>query len=340
MLSFENIELAWALLIIIPLILLFAGVVKWKKKIAQSIGDHKLVKRLTQNYAHRKFKLKLLLMIAAIIIGVLAAMNLRMEKNDGSNLLSANKQMGIDIIIALDISKSMLAQDIKPTRLDQAKLLINKLIENLGNNRIGVVVFAGQAILQMPVTNDVGAAKMLISNLTPDMIPVQGTEIGKALSISNQALGNVADKKHKAVILITDGEDHDTRTNASIKELQDAGVVVFAIGVGSAEGTPIFDPAANDYVRDNNGQTVISKLGEDGLKKIAQRTNGAYFRLDNDLNAADKIARGINGMEKKLLNTPNAGAKNYISSFPILIGLMLLLLILDIFISDRKRKSV
>ena len=337
MYSFENSIYFWALPVVIFLIILFYAFVSWKKRVKKSIGDEKLVNQLTRNFSKGKFKLKYILLIAAVFIGILAAVNLRKE-NRGANTGGNTNVRGIDVVIALDVSKSMLAQDVKPTRLDQAKLLVSKLIDNLGSNRIGFVVFAGQAILQMPLTTDAGAAKMLLSNLHPDLIPVQGTEIGKALTVANQALGNVDDKKHKAIILITDGEDHDSKTNAAVKEIESAGVVVYTVGIGSQEGAPIFDPAINDFVKDNNGQTVISKLGEEQLQKIANNTKGNYFRLDNEANAAQRIAANIDSMEKKLLESPVTGAKTYTSSFPYLIGLMLLLLILDIFINERKRR--
>lgn len=337
MYSFENSIYFWALPVVLILIFLLYAFIRWKKKVRKSIGDEKLINQLTANFSQSKFRLKYFLLIAAVFFGILAAVNFRKEDNKGKSTSDGNTR-GIDVVIALDVSKSMLAQDIKPTRLDQAKLLVSKLIDDLGNNRIGFVVFAGQAILQMPLTTDAGAAKMLLSNLHPDLIPVQGTEIGDALTVANQALGNVDDRKHKAIILITDGEDHDNKTGAAIKALDDAGVVVFTIGIGSAEGTPIFDPATNDFVKDNNGQTVVSRLGEEELQNIAQSTKGNYFRLDNEPNAADKIASSIDGMEKKLLESPATGAKIYRSSFPYLIGIMLFLLVLDVFINERKRR--
>ncbi len=336
MYSFENSIYFWALPVVLLLVLLFYSLLSWKKRVKKSIGDEKLVNQLTRNFSKRKFKLKYILLITTVFLGILAAVNLRKENTRGNTGTNSNAR-GIDVIIALDVSKSMLAQDVKPTRLDQAKLLVNKLIDNLGSNRIGFVVFAGQAILQMPLTTDAGAAKMLLANLHPDLVPVQGTEIGDALNIANQALGNIDDKKHKAVILITDGEDHDNKTNAALKEVEDAGVVVYTVGIGSQEGTPIFDPAINDFVKDNNGQTVVSRLGEEQLQKIANNTKGRYFLLDNESNAAQRIAVAIDGMEKKLLESPVTGAKTYTSSFPYLIGLMLLLLVLDIFINERKR---
>lgn len=337
MYNFENSIYFWYLLLLIPLYLLFIHLLKWKKHTAKSIGDIALVNRLTINYNHTTFKLKVILLLTVIFLGVVAAINFRKDVTQNSQTNTMSNRQGIDIIVALDISKSMLAQDVKPTRLEQAKILINKLLDNLGNNRVGCVVFAGQAILQMPITDDLGAARMLIANLQPDMIPIQGTEIGTALLLSNKALGNISEKKYKAIILITDGEDHDNSTSSAVKQLKEAGVVVYTVGIGSTSGTPIFDPSTNDYVKEESGETVLSKLNEDGLKNIAKETQGAYFHLDNHFDAANNIAKNIDSMEKKLIQSPLLGARQYLSSFPYLIGLMLLLLMVDIFLKERKK---
>lgn len=338
MFSIENPIYFSGLLLLIILIIIFTALIRWKKRVRKKIGDKKLIDSLTSNFSNKKFKLKYIIALISIFLGILAAVNFRKEDTGSKSTGTMNTGRGIDVIIALDVSKSMLAQDVKPTRLDQAKLLVNKLLDNLQNNRVGLVVFAGQAILQMPVTTDIGAAKMLLSNVNPDLIPMQGTEISDALSVSNLALGNVTERKHKAIILITDGENHDTRTTDAIKELQNAGVVVYCVGIGSLNGSPIFDPAINDFIKDNDGKTVISKLGTDELEKIAQKTNGSFFRLDNQPNAANKIASAIDSMEKKQIESPLIGAKQYIPSFPYLIGIILFLLIVDIFINERKRR--
>ena len=189
MLSFEYPVYLWCLLLLIPFIFLFFRLLKWKKTIAKSLGDRKLVARLLRYYDNRKFRIKFILVFVALALVVVAAAGLRSPSGEGSE-----KSAGIDVIIALDVSKSMLSQDIKPTRLDRAKQLIRSLTEDLGNNRVGLVVFAGQAILQMPLTNDVGAINMFLPNINTDMVPIQGTAIGQALSTSAAAL-NAPEKK-------------------------------------------------------------------------------------------------------------------------------------------------
>ncbi|ANI88945.1 hypothetical protein A9P82_06330 [Arachidicoccus ginsenosidimutans] len=330
-LSFENISYLWTLLIIVPLVALFIYVLKWKTKVKKSLGDERLIQQLTRNYSSGLYKVKFYLIAIALFIGIFAAANLR--KYDSSD---KEKSAGIDIIVALDVSKSMLSQDIKPTRLDRAKQLIGKLTDNLYNNRLGFVVFAGQAVLQMPLTDDVGAIKMYLSNVNTDAVPVQGTAIGDALLTANNSL-NAKDKKHKAVILITDGEDHDESTESAIKTLYDNGVTVFTIGVGTANGSPILDPVTNEYKKDENGNTVISKLNEKELKEIAQKTGGEFVLLNNDATVVNTIVTKINSMEKKLIESGKVGSRNYFYYFPYFIAAILLLLIIEIFIPEKKR---
>lgn len=331
MLSFEHLAYLWILMIPVILVILFSFVLKWKKRVRASLGDLALIQRLTRNYAHRAYKIKFYLVIIALLLGVAAAMGLRRP-----TLQATEKSAGIDIIVALDVSRSMLSQDIKPTRLDRAKQLIGNMIDQLYNNRVGFVVFAGQAILQMPLTDDVGAMKMYLSNVNTNMVPIPGTAIGAALSVADQALQS-PDKKHKAVILITDGEDHDEATDKAVKQLYNDGVTVFTIGVGTPGGTPIFDPSVNGYMKDQNGKVVISKLNEKELKNIAAGTNGSFVLLNNDEDAIHTIVGKINGMEKKMIATGTVGSRSYFYFFPFMIAVMLLLLVVEIFIPERKR---
>ena len=264
MLTFQNIEYLLALIVLIPLTLLFVRVLVWKKKVKKALGDAPLVDALTKNYSDRLYKLKFYILFAALVFGILASANLRKPSASGND-----KAAGIDVMVALDVSKSMLSEDVKPSRLDKAKQLINLLIENLDDNRMGFVVFAGRAYLQMPLTTDLEASKIYVSNASPDIVAIQGTEIGDALRLCDRSL-DTKEKKHKAVILISDGEDHDPKSEQAIKELYDHGVIVNTIGVGTPEGAPIKESGTDVYKTDANGQTVISKLNEAELKDIAE----------------------------------------------------------------------
>ena len=334
MLSFTSPNYLWGLLILIPLIFLFYALLKWKKSVASSLGDRKLVARLLRFYNARKFKWKFYLVFVALGLTVLAAAGLRSPSGQGEE-----RSAGIDILIALDVSKSMLSQDIKPTRLDRAKQLIRSLTSNLENNRVGLVVFAGQAILQMPLTGDVGAINTFLPNINTDMVPIQGTAVSAALRTAEAALHS-PDKKHKAIILMTDGETHDKETNEAISKLYSSGITVFTVGIGTPKGAPIFDPATGQDKKDKDGNVVISKLNESELKEIARKTGGSYVLLNNDLDAIEKITGQINQMEKKIIVTGSVGSRNFYQYFPIFIAVALLLLTLDLFISERKPSRI
>ncbi|MFT4202651.1 MAG: VWA domain-containing protein [Chitinophagaceae bacterium] len=333
MLFFENTNYLWGLLLLVPLAWLISYVVGRKKKITAHIGNTALAQALISNYSEKRFRLKSLLFLLAILLGIFAFVNIQKPSNDDPS----GAKSGIDVMVALDVSKSMLSADIKPTRLAKAKQVISQLIDQLGDNRLGIVVFAGQAITQMPLTDDIGAAKMYVSTIDPDMMPIQGTEIGDALKACNRAF-HTGEKKYKAVVLISDGEDHDPKTENALKELKNSGVVVHTIGVGTIAGSQIIDPATNEPKKDAQGNTVISKLNAKELQNIAAQTGGQYALLDNGMNAPKKIATAIDNADKKMIRTGKMpGEKNFRSYFPLLIVGMVLLLVVELFISERKK---
>lgn len=335
MLSFEHIEFLYGLLLLLPLVALFILVLRWKVKTRKALGDEELINRITNNYSSRKYFIKCIAVLLAVALCVVAATNLRKPvKGD------QEKTAGIDVMIALDVSKSMLSSDIKPTRLERAKQLVNLIVDKMDGNRTGLVIFAGKAYLQMPVTSDLAEAKMFVSNASVDAVPVQGTVISEALQLCNNSL-DTKEKKHKAVILITDGEDHDPNVEKAAQELFDNGVIVYTIGIGTPEGSPIMEPGAGTYKTDVNGKTVISKLNEDELKNIAAKTGGEYFRMENVLQTSKDVSNVLNSMEKKLVLGKN-GEREYFSFAPFLIALAILLLVAEIFIKEvfkEKNKS-
>ncbi len=330
MLSFEHNSYLLALLILVPLALIFVSVLRWKRKVRKALGDEELIHQLTNNYSPQRYRAKFVLIMIAIALGVLALANLRKPVKGGNENLA-----GIDILIALDVSKSMLSQDVKPTRLDKAKQCVSLLIDNLANNRVGLVVFAGQAFLQMPLTSDITASKLYLSNATPDAVSVQGTDLNAALQLCNRSL-DVKQKKYKAVVLITDGEDHNPNTKDILQELYDDGVVVYTVGIGTAEGSPIIE-AGNVYKTDVNGQTVISKLNEEELKSIAEKTGGKYLHLDESEETATALANELNSREKKRLDGEGSN-REYASFYPFFAAIMLVLLLVEVFIPEVKRR--
>lgn len=331
MISFEHIQYLAALAVLLPLALLFFSVIRWKKKVKRAIGDEALVDKLTSNYSPRLYKYKFAMITAALILGILASANLRKPAKGAGD----EKRAGIDVMIALDVSKSMLSEDVKPSRLDKAKQCVNLLIDNLSDNRIGLVVFAGRAYLQMPLTADAAASKIFVSNASPNAVPVQGTVVADALRLCDQSL-DTKEKKYKAAVLISDGEDHDAKVQEAIKTLYDHGVIVYTIGIGTPGGAPIKEPGTDVYKTDNNGQTVITKLNETELKNIAKNTGGNYYHLDNSLTTANAIATDLDGLDKKAIDA-FGGSRQYLSFFPFFIALGVIILMIEIFIPETKR---
>ncbi len=332
MLSFENITYLSALAVLLPLAGIFILAIRRKAKIKKELGDIELVEGLTRNYSSRLYNFKFFLILLALTAGILAAANLHKPAAG-----SSEKRAGIDIMIALDVSKSMLSEDVKPSRLELARQLVNLLMNQLGDNRIGLVLFAGRAYLQMPLTSDISAAKMYIDNASPDAVPVQGTVIGDALELCDNSL-DTREKKYKAVILISDGEDHDPKSAAEVRQLYDHGVVVYTVGIGTAQGSPIIEPGTNVYKTDANGQTIISKLNEKELEDIAQGTGGQYFHLENSFTTAGELTTALGGMDKKVF-AAGFGERQYESFFPFFIAFALLLLVAEIFIPETKKEK-
>jgi Ca-activated chloride channel family protein len=328
---FEHKEYLLALAGVLFLIVLFRLLLIWKRKAIQRTGDQQLVAEITQSFSPQKFLLKFILSAAAFSLLVLALSNLR--KPGGSQAIKRN---GIDIIIALDVSKSMLAEDIKPNRLERAKQLLSKLADRLGDNRIGLVVFAGKAYLQMPVSADHSAAKLFISSITTDIAPTPGTVIGDALMLCDESFNN-QEKKYKSVLLISDGEDHDPAAADAASQLKNDGIIINAVGIGSPEGSPIINPLTGEYKKDNEGATVITKLNEHELEEISGITHGVYTRFTNSEEVISIIMKQLDGMEQRTI-TDNS-LVNYESQFQWFLAAALVLLLIEFFISEKRTIS-
>ncbi len=329
MLTFQHTEYLIALAAVPLFILLYFFLLNWKKKTIKKIGDANLVKEMIKNHSPQKFALKFILVLAGFTLGVLALANLRSPT--GTEKVDRN---GIDIMIAIDVSKSMLAQDVKPNRLERAKQALSKLIDKLGNDRVGIVVFAGKAYLQMPLTGDHGAAKMYLASASTDIVPTQGTVISDALKMCNASF-NSKEKKYKAVVLISDGEDHDEGALTTADQMADEGIVINTVGIGSPEGSTIMDELTNQPKQDINGNTVITRLNEDELIKIAEKGNGSYQRFTNADELVSKLDVQLATMDQRTVTEDSL--VNYKSYFPYFLGLALMLLIIELFISERKR---
>lgn len=309
------------------LIVLFI-LLRWKKKTASRIGDAALVRQLIENYSPFRFILKVCLVLAAFVTVVLAAANLQ-KPGSMENI----QRKGVDVMLVLDVSKSMLARDVKPSRLERAKQLLLRMTDKLENDRIGLILFAGRAYMQMPLTTDHGAARMYIQDASPDVVPTQGTVIGEALKMANAAF-NSKERKYKSIVLISDGEDHDPEALKVAKQLGENGVMINTIGIGSPDGSPIVDPATGELKKDEQGQTVISKLNEAELQQLANTTNGQYLRLDNLDDALITMTQQLDSAEKKSMS--DAEFIDYKSYFQWFLGLTLLLLLIEFFLPERR----
>jgi len=331
-LHFQYKEFLWLIVPAIILVVLYYELLRWKKRIKKRIGDEQLVNALTPDYSPKKFSIKFLLLLIAFTVGILAVMNLR--KPGGS---IANNRKGIDIAIALDVSKSMLANDLAPNRLERAKQLIGKLISSMPDDRIALVLFAGKAYLQMPLTIDHGAAQLFVAAASPDAIPHQGTVLSDALNMSTKAFSS-SDKRFKSIVLLTDGEDHDAAAVSTAKELATQGVMVNTIGIGSVGGATFTDPATGENKKDNDGNIVVSKLNEEVLKEIATNTNGIYLKLESSDETIATLKAQFSQIEKKaFVDMSTMSFKSYYHWF---IALMLVFLVVENFISEKKTTAI
>ena len=327
--GFQHIEYFFALAAIPLLLLMYLFVLAWKKRTIKKIGDENLVREMIKNYAPQKFALKFVLILSAFTVAVFALANLRSPK--GVEQVNRN---GIDVMIAIDVSKSMLAQDIKPNRLERAKQALGKLIDRLSNDRVGIVVFAGRAYLQMPLTGDHSAAKMYLSAASTEIVPTQGTVISDALKMCNASF-NTKEKKYKAVVLISDGEDHDEGALKMASQMAEAGIVIYTIGIGSPQGATIIDELTNQEKLDINGNTVITRLNEDELKQIAAKGKGTYQLFNNSDDLVSTLDQQLGTMDQRTVTEDSL--VNYKYFFPYFLMLALVLLIVELFISERKR---
>ena len=244
------------------------------------------------------------------------------------------KRQGIEVMVALDISNSMLAEDVVPNRLDRAKQMLSKMVDNMTDDKVGLVVFAGDAFTQLPITCDYVSAKMFLNTISPNLIPTQGTAIGAALQTAITSFGAIEDEVGRAIILITDGENHEDDAIAAAKKAQEMGIQVFVVGIGKPEGSPIPKPGTNDYFKDRSGQVVVSRLNEDMCQEIAKAGKGVYVRCDNTNTAMRAVQKELERIAtSELESTVYADYNEQYQSFVLI---ALLLLVIDFFIMMRK----
>jgi Ca-activated chloride channel family protein len=331
---FANPEFLYLLLLLPVIIFLYLLNEFRKRRLFKRLGDSKLIESLVPELSRIRPVFKFILQLIAYT----AAVIMLSRPQFGSKIEDVKKQ-GVEVIIALDVSNSMLAEDIQPDRLTRAKQSLSHLIDNLDNDKIGLIVFAGDAYTQIPVTTDYVSAKMFLSTINPELVPKQGTAIGAAISLGIRSF-SPGEGKSKAMIIITDGENHEDDPLPVAEEAAKAGIVIHTIGIGSAEGVPVpvMLNGKKDFLKDRDGNTVITKLDEEILKKIAINAGGSYVRASNSNIGLDEIFNEIKKMKKQELESTIY--TEYNDQFQIFAAIVIFLLILDFIIMDRKNRRL
>ena len=299
-----------------------------RKKQLKEFGDILLVKELMPNVSGGRRELKFWLMLAAVAL--IAVMLARPQMG---TKISQDKRQGIEVMIALDISNSMKAEDVAPSRLDKSKMMIENLVDNFTDDKVGLVVFAGDAFIQLPITSDYVSAKMFLQNIDPSLIASQGTNLAEAVGLSSRSFTK-QDNVGRAIIVITDGEDHEGGAVEAAKQAKKNGMRVFVLGVGSPDGSPIPVEGTNEFRRDKDGNVVVTRLNEQMCQEIAKAGNGIYVRVDNTNNAERALNAEINKLAKADVETQVF--TEFDEQFQVLAWLAILLLAADLMILNRK----
>ncbi len=304
----------------------------WRKKALQRFGEYPLIMQLIPEYSKNRLIFKFILVMIGLAFLIIALV----DPQSGSKLEKVQRK-GIDLMIALDVSSSMLAQDITPSRLERAKQAISKLIDQLDGDRLGIVIFAGKAYTQLPITTDYAAAKLFLSSINTNSVSVQGTAIGEAIDFSVNSFGQ--SKANKAVIIITDGEDHEgdvvEKTEAAVKK----GIIIYTIGMGLPDGAPI--PIYNGTIqtgfkKDREGNVVVSRLDESLLQQIAAAGKGIYIRANNSEVGLQKVLDDISKIQKAEID--NRQYSDYEDLFQYFIAFSLIFLIFELFVFDKRNQ--
>lgn len=316
------------MLLIIPILVLVRFIVWQKRKRnLRKFGDPSLLKEMMPDVSKYRPTIKFCLLLSAITILIFM-----IARPQVGSKISHEKREGIEVLIALDISNSMLAQDVIPSRLEKSKLLIEDLVDHFTNDKVGLVVFAGDAFVQLPITNDYVSAKMFLQNINPSLITTQGTDLARAISLSQSCF---TQREHigRAIIVITDGEDHEGGALEAAREAYKKGINVFILGVGTSKGAPIPD-GNGGYLKDNSGQTVLSALNEQMCQQVAKAGNGVYIHVDNTSDAQERLNKELSKLQSGISDT--VVYSEYNEQFQIFGIILLLLLIVETILLESR----
>ena len=328
MFRFANPQYLWLLWLLPLLVALFWAAARSRRKRLERFGHLDVLRELMPDVSTGRVKFKFILFCTAMTLLILAA-----ARPQFGSKLREQKSQGVEMMLVVDISNSMLAEDFEPNRLERTKYAINKLFDGLHQDRVGLIVFAGEPKVQLPITSDYRMAKAFARRIDPSLADVQGTAIGKALS---QALlsfsGETADSHSRVIILITDGENHEDDALAVARQAAEAGIRIYTIGIGTPEGAPI--QINGEFIKDAKGDMVVSKLDEETLRKIAELTDGAYVRSSKQSIGLDEIVKSINDMEQTEFSTVKFEEFN--EQYPYLLALALVILLFEFVLLDRR----
>lgn len=333
MFQFENTYFAYAFGLIPLLIIVYVAINKRRKKALETFGQSSVINQLFPDVSNAKRIWKFILFLTAFVFLIIGIIN----PQSGSKLEEV-KRKGADLMICLDVSNSMKAEDLQPNRLERAKQAINKLVDKLEGDRIGIIVFGGDAYVQLPITTDYAASKLFLESINTDMIPTQGTAIGKAIDLAIESFGK-DEGKNKAIVIITDGENHEDDAIKAAEMAVEKGISINTIGMGSAEGAPIpiyRGSTREGFRKDKNGNTVMTKLNEQMLIEIASAGGGVFVRANNSDAGLNQVLDAIEKLEKKEFESKMYS--DYEDLFQWFIAIAFLLLLADTFLTERKSK--
>ena len=321
---------------IIPVIIvIFLLVSLWKKRTQKKFAPTGLLSKLAPNISFFKSILKLSFFLIGISFLILALVNPKI----GTKLKTVKRE-GVDVVFALDVSKSMLAEDIAPNRIDKSKQLVTQIINNLASDRIGIIAYAGQAYPQLPITTDYASAKMFLQNMNTDMLSSQGTAISDAIEMATTYF-NDEEQTNRILVIISDGEDHSENAISAASLAAEKGIRIFTIGVGKTSGGPIplkRNGIIESYKKDKNGETVITKLNETVLTEVATKANGFYLNGSNTQQVVDQVKEELLAMDKKEFETKQYTEFDH--QFQWFLGFGLLFLCIDVLVSEKKTKWI
>lgn len=321
----------WLLLAIPVVVVLFVLVVFWQKRTQSKFADKELLQRLSPNRSTFKSILKVVVLSLAIASFVVALVNPKIGTK-----LETIKREGVDVVFAVDVSKSMLAEDIAPNRLEKSKQLVTQIINNLASDRVGIIAYAGSAFPQLPITTDYSAAKMFLQAMNTDMVSSQGTAINEAIELATTYY-NDEDQTNRILFIISDGEDHQGEINDIAEEAANQGIRIFTIGVGTAQGGPIPERRngiIQSYKKDNDGETVITRLDEETLREIAEVANGTYIDGRVTEEVVESVTEVLQSMDKKEFESKQVA--DFKPQFQWFLGLGLFFLLFDILLLERR----